>query len=504
MGPIDLLCADIASSESLSAHAVSTFFPHLVPGRSVVLQKEFNHCWHPEIHVSMEYLADEFELVDELVEHQSRVWFLARPIPAEKLRRLAERDLGADERIGLLDRLVERSSPRCRPMMELVRVWQRVLDGDLDRAAGDLRSLHARFDQSRVPGLWVSQAAEVESRIARRRAASDPAAEVTSAVVACERPVADDVHPGDAARAEGQGHQSGTVGSATPHRPVRMPDFLVIGAQKAGTTWLHDNVGDHPDIWVPPIKELHYLNQRFAPSRDGWEAASRLRQVEEVRSYLERSTTPSDVRMSHERALALCASAELDDEAYRAIFACAGAGQVCGEICPDYCTLPPAAIRHVVQQQPAIQAVLILRDPVERAISNMKMAFQKGYGCDPGVGIPERELDALVLRSNYPAMIRRWHGLLPPGSLHLLAYDDIRDTPGAFLEGFCRIIGVRADESLFPRRHERIFRGEPQQVHATVVARVEERLAFVYEEMAELSPSIAARWAERRRMRAPD
>ena len=99
----------------------------------------------------------------------------------------------------------------------------------------------------------------------------------------------------------------------------RMPDLLVIGAQKAGTTWPHDNMGDHPDIWVPPIKELHYLNHRFAPSRDGWEAAGRLRQVEEVRSYLERSTTSSDVRMSHDRALALRASAELDDKAYRAI-----------------------------------------------------------------------------------------------------------------------------------------------------------------------------------------
>jgi hypothetical protein len=33
----------------------------------------------------------------------------------------------------------------------------------------------------------------------------------------------------------------------------RFPDFLGIGAQKAGTTWLHHNLRSHPDIWPPPV-----------------------------------------------------------------------------------------------------------------------------------------------------------------------------------------------------------------------------------------------------------
>ena len=42
---------------------------------------------------------------------------------------------------------------------------------------------------------------------------------------------------------------------------TRGPDFICIGAQKAGTRWLFDQLAFHPGFWMPPIKELHYLNQ---------------------------------------------------------------------------------------------------------------------------------------------------------------------------------------------------------------------------------------------------
>src|SRR5688572_27496585 len=41
------------------------------------------------------------------------------------------------------------------------------------------------------------------------------------------------------------------------------PDFLSIGMQKTGTGWLYEQLGHHPDIWLPPVKELHYLNNRI-------------------------------------------------------------------------------------------------------------------------------------------------------------------------------------------------------------------------------------------------
>lgn len=54
----------------------------------------------------------------------------------------------------------------------------------------------------------------------------------------------------------------------------RWPDFLIIGAQKAGSTWMNANLAWHPEVWTPPIKELNFFNQYFVPSTDGWEVAN--------------------------------------------------------------------------------------------------------------------------------------------------------------------------------------------------------------------------------------
>src|SRR5205809_6538559 len=38
------------------------------------------------------------------------------------------------------------------------------------------------------------------------------------------------------------------------------PDFLCVGAQKAGTSWLYRQLEPHADFWMPPVKELHYMD----------------------------------------------------------------------------------------------------------------------------------------------------------------------------------------------------------------------------------------------------
>ena len=39
------------------------------------------------------------------------------------------------------------------------------------------------------------------------------------------------------------------------------PDFLCVGAQKGGTSWLYQQLESHPDFWMPPVKELHYFDK---------------------------------------------------------------------------------------------------------------------------------------------------------------------------------------------------------------------------------------------------
>ena len=163
--PIEILFIDIAKTSELNAYAIGEFFGSLIPGHSVLIQQDYYHCWHPYIHVSMEYFDDEFELVDEHVPHQSRVWRLKKAIPKEKIARMAQYDLTSAERLVLLDRLIEKSSEFSRPMMELTRIWQIFLDREFARAKDEILKFQ---DQYKIDGrqeLWAEQARQVRAHV---------------------------------------------------------------------------------------------------------------------------------------------------------------------------------------------------------------------------------------------------------------------------------------------------------------------------------------------------
>lgn len=159
--PVEILFIDVAKTPELNGHAADQFFPSLIPGHSVVVQQDYYHCWHPYIHIGMEYLAEEFELLDEHVPYQSAVWRLAKPIPAEKLRRVADNALSQDERLRLLDRIIAKSSPFFRPMAEVIKVWQHCLDGDFAAARALYADVDSRRNFAASDELWSTQAREV-------------------------------------------------------------------------------------------------------------------------------------------------------------------------------------------------------------------------------------------------------------------------------------------------------------------------------------------------------
>src|SRR5687768_7817210 len=133
------------------------------------------------------------------------------------------------------------------------------------------------------------------------------------------------------------------------HGIVTFPDFIAIGAQKAGTTWLHRNLQAHPQIYMPREKELHYFDEKLKqrgglPSRllgkrpvdKRWrrQAAARIKRVSRQRS---RQNLAWDLRYFFGRPT---------DEWYASLFE-RGRGRVTGEATPDYAILDQETIAHV-------------------------------------------------------------------------------------------------------------------------------------------------------------
>jgi hypothetical protein len=93
------------------------FFPHLIPGRSLVIQQDYlYHHWVGWLHVTMEFYADYFEYVCD-TEVNSVVFLHTRKIPDTVLRANTVDSLTIEEKTALMDRAADRFAGPKREMV---------------------------------------------------------------------------------------------------------------------------------------------------------------------------------------------------------------------------------------------------------------------------------------------------------------------------------------------------------------------------------------------------
>lgn len=217
------------------------------------------------------------------------------------------------------------------------------------------------------------------------------------------------------------------------------PDFICVGAQKAGTQWLYDQLAWHPAFWMPPVKEFHYLDGgSFARHR---RAAKSLRRraalglplvnaVRAKRSY--RALTARDLDFL-ERYAALLADERIDLEGYAGLFA-PKAGDLAGDITPGYSRLDAEAIAAFARRFPETRVIYIARDPIERLWSHILMTARRNKSIERitlerTMKFARRPM--VRLRCTNTEVVRRWRAEVPEGRFGLFVFDDIRDDPVA-------------------------------------------------------------------------
>ncbi|NPA93562.1 MAG: sulfotransferase [Chloroflexi bacterium] len=185
-------------------------------------------------------------------------------------------------------------------------------------------------------------------------------------------------------------------------------DFLIVGAEKGGTTWLARMLRQHPQVYLPPQKELYYFNRRF---------------VEDPRLKNQHFDQPVSW--------------------YLAFFAAAHPGQKKGEACPAYLWDEDAPGR-IYAFDPQIQIFMVLREPVERTLSAYRFYRQRGViRCSLAEAV-KKHRDLLVERSAYAEQVARYLAFFPREQMHVYLYDALRQDPVAFLKAFERDLGVDA------------------------------------------------------------
>ncbi len=145
-----------------------------------------------------------------------------------------------------------------------------------------------------------------------------------------------------------------------------MIDFLCIGAQKAGTTWLIANLKKHPRIWTPPfVKELHYFDSVYLDY-----GKARVLKIYQKRGRTMLEKNP-DRKEYFERVLN--PDFAFTDDWYQHIFSIAPKNKIKGECTPLYSAIGEAGAEHVKRLLPDVKLIYIIRDPLARALSSFRM-----------------------------------------------------------------------------------------------------------------------------------
>jgi len=248
---------------------------------------------------------------------------------------------------------------------------------------------------------------------------------------------------------------------AKPGTP-RRPDFIGIGAQRSGTTWLYRNLGLHPAVWMPPLKEIHYFDQLHGEERDlGPKMRLRYLQANLGKWNAELASGASIDAIRHKLRWAsrLTDSLDVDDEWYGRLFEEALPGQVAGEITPAYAVLPEEGVAHAKALNPDLRILFMMRHPVERMISGAihQLTTASGTLDVPRIEdiLTEMETGRCRSRSGYRQTIENWERHFSREQIGYLFFDDLQDDPSKVLQHACRHLGVAWQEGIFPAVRER-------------------------------------------------
>lgn len=190
------------------------------------------------------------------------------------------------------------------------------------------------------------------------------------------------------------------------------PDFMCIGAQKAGTSWLDRQLSQHPDLWLPPLKEIHYYDTpHFLLALLLFSRYGRLRIM--MRSCLERGQSKSQNRAWFWRYYFMPRT----ESWYLSLFD-PEPGQIAGEITPACRKLAQATIAGIKERFPELKIIYQLRNPMQRMWSQAAMDLGR-YGQLGQANKLEAEILEFLLspeqlaHSSYYSNYQRWRRFFP-------------------------------------------------------------------------------------------
>lgn len=207
-----------------------------------------------------------------------------------------------------------------------------------------------------------------------------------------------------------------------------IPNFLIIGTAKAGTSSLYHYLNQHPQIYMSPVKEPRF----FAPEL----------YTEHCKDpYREGAKQHRDVPMSFEE--------------YCQLFEGAVNEVALGEASTEYLYMPKTPER-IQQHIPSAKLIAILRDPAERAFS--AFCYQLRDGCEKLTFEQALAAESQRITENkwwpgwhykqsgfYYEQLKRYFQVFDPSQIKVYLHDELSADPTSVVKDIFRFVGVEDD-----------------------------------------------------------
>ncbi len=183
----------------------------------------------------------------------------------------------------------------------------------------------------------------------------------------------------------------------------RKPEFLIIGAQKAATTWLWNVLNNHPDTDLPKTKEIHFFGgvENYRKGKEWYYSHF---------THLDKTKLTGEASTSY-----LYDSIPYWNNPSDSI-----------EVESSLPTIPEL----ITNEMPDVKIIVILRDPVARAISAFKHNMRKANRKNIAVKISLKNLAThypkfrILEYGYYGRYLMLWQRFIPPERMLILSYED--------------------------------------------------------------------------------
>ena len=232
------------------------------------------------------------------------------------------------------------------------------------------------------------------------------------------------------------------------------PDFIGIGMERAGTSWLFTQLAAHPDIWVPPLKELHFFDvidpkARYLTHRYSYHLKSRIKQ--KLAPLLDTSNRPEFSKNNYLTYLLwdyYFFTGKFNVEWYKRLFSQKFTkGKVSGEITPAYSNLTSKTIKKILDMNADTKFLMMVRNPLQRMWSGLVHHFRHVEKKDFSKVTEENMFEflqnsAAKNRSDLFSILETWQENVPENQLLIQPFEDISNTPEALIQNTYSFLGV--------------------------------------------------------------